>query len=181
MLNKIINWQMELIQLTSKLTVKVASNMSKFFSKSAVSTSDSRLEEIEMMIKKSPAPSTDFMKDFDTTKSHSVFVTGATSMKVERQRESPPMPMNSHTKNLLKNSIVISLPFTIDRSDLEFIAFSKKDHQPIYRYVGGDFRKFDLPYTEMVGIGDLPAPPQQQPRSHGRKLPNVSKTDLEQI
>lgn len=137
---------------------------------------DPFLEEIEMIIKRSPSPSNDFMKDFDTDKTHNVFVTGATSMKIERVRETPPMPMNSHTVDLLKQSIVISIPFTTDRSDLEFIAFSRIDHQPIYRYIGNDFSKFDLPYTEIVSVERnmterikprKPTPPKSQSQSGG--------------
>jgi len=142
---------------------------------------DPFLEEIEMIIKRSPAPSNDFIKDFDTDKIHNVFTTGATSMQIERVRETPPMPMNSHTKNLLKQSIVISIPFTTDRSDLEFVAFSRIDHQPIYRYIGNDFSKFDLPYTEIISVEKptadrikphKPTPPKSQSETGWIKMLN---------
>ena len=85
----------------------------------------------------------------DDTSSFNVFTDKTSSMQIERVRETPTL-LDSHTIDLLKQSIVISIPFTIDRPDLEFVAFSKLDHYPIYRYVGNNFNDFDLPYTEMV-------------------------------
>ncbi len=84
--------------------------------------------------------------------SFKVFTDKTSSIQIERVRETPPVKLDSHTINLLKESIVISIPFTIDRPDLEFVAFSKLDHYPIYRYIGSNFKDFDLPYTEMVSI-----------------------------
>lgn len=85
----------------------------------------------------------------DDTSSFKVFTDKTSSMHIERVKETPTL-LDSHTIDLLKQSIVISIPFTIDRPDLEFVAFSKLDHYPIYRYVGNNFNDFDLPYTEMV-------------------------------
>jgi hypothetical protein len=64
-----------------------------------------------------------------------------------------PMEMTPKNKDLLKRSIVISLyDFDIERSDLEFIGNSRIDSRPIYRYIGNDFSKFDLPYEELVSL-----------------------------
>ena len=88
----------------------------------------------------------------DDTSSFDVFTGKTSSMHIERVKETPPVKLDSYTVDLLKQSIVISIPFTIDRPDLEFISFSKLDHYPIYRYIGNNFKDFDLPYTEMVSI-----------------------------
>ncbi len=96
----------------------------------------------------------------DNTSSFTVFTDKTTSMQIERVRETPPVKLDSHTIDLLKQSIVISIPFTIDRPDLEFVAFSKVDLYPIYRYIGKNFKDFDLPYTEMVSTE---IPPEQVP------------------
>jgi len=101
--------------------------------------------EVIVNIKKFPLRS-------DNASSFKVFTDKTTSMQIERVRETPPVKLDSHTIDLLKQSIVISIPFTIDRPDLEFVAFSKLDHYPIYRYIGSNFKDFDLPYTEMVSI-----------------------------
>jgi len=101
--------------------------------------------EVIVNIKKFPLRSAD-------TSSFKVFTDKTSSMYIERTREVPPVTLDSHTVDLLKQSIVISIPFTIDRPDLEFVAFSKLDHYPIYRYIGSNFKDFDLPYTEMVSI-----------------------------
>ena len=63
------------------------------------------------------------------------------------------MEMTQNNKDLLKRSIVISLyDFEVERSDLEFIGNSRIDGRPIYRYIGNDFSKFDLPYEELVSL-----------------------------
>ena len=98
--------------------------------------------EVIVNIKRFPSRSND-------TSSFKVFTDKTSSMHIERVKETPKL-LDSHTIDLLKQSIVISIPFTIDRPDLEFVAFSKLDHYPIYRYVGNNFNDFDLPYTEMV-------------------------------
>lgn len=94
----------------------------------------------------------------NNTSSFDVFTDKTSSMHIERVKETPPVKLDSYTVDLLKQSIVISIPFTIDRPDLELISFSKLDHYPIYRYTGNNFKDFDLPYTEMVSIE---IPPEQ--------------------
>jgi hypothetical protein len=64
-----------------------------------------------------------------------------------------PMEMTQKNKDLLKTSIVISLyDFEVERIDLEFIGNSIINGRPIYRYIGNDFSKFDLPYEELVSL-----------------------------
>lgn len=99
--------------------------------------------EVIVDIKRFPSRSND-------TSSFKVFTDKNSFMHIERVRETPPVKLDSHTIDLLKQSIVISIPFTVDRPDLEFVAFSKLDLYPIYRYIGKNFKDFDLPYTEMV-------------------------------
>lgn len=115
--------------------------------------------EVIVNIKKFPSRS-------DDTPKFKVFTDKTSSVQIERVRETPSVKLDSHTVDLLKQSIVISMPFTIDRPDLEFVAFSKLDHYPIYRYIGNNFKDFDLPYTEMVSIenpiSNKPTPPKSQ-------------------
>ena len=64
-----------------------------------------------------------------------------------------PMEMTQNNRDLLKRSIVIRLyDFNVERVDLEFIGNSRIDGRPIYRYIGNDFSKFDLPYEELVSL-----------------------------
>jgi hypothetical protein len=63
------------------------------------------------------------------------------------------MEMTQKNKDILKTSIVISLyDFEVERIDLEFIGNSRINGRPIYRYIGNDFSKFDLPYEELVSL-----------------------------
>lgn len=150
-------------------SAKVISS-TKSFKKKPVQKPEYKLEEIEMIIKKSDSSSAsnEFIKDFDVNKKHEVFIKHASETPaIERKREFPPMAMNRYTKETLKQSIVISIPHVVDRLDLEFVAFSRLDHQPIYRYIGNDFANFDLPYTEMISEEILPPPPLHvKPRSY---------------
>jgi hypothetical protein len=71
-----------------------------------------------------------------------------------------PKVITSVYKEKLKSSIVISLyDLNVVRDDLEFIGKSRIDGRPIYRYVGEDFSKFDLPYEELVSTEDVPQIP----------------------
>ena len=68
-----------------------------------------------------------------------------------------PKVITSGYKEKLKSSIVISLyDRDVIRDDLEFVGKSRIDGRPIYRYIGEDFSKFDLPYEELVSIEDVP-------------------------
>jgi len=66
-----------------------------------------------------------------------------------------PMEFNQYNKDILKNSIIITL-FDNDvdyRNDIEFIGNSRINGKPIYRYIGNDFKNFDLPYSEIPYFG----------------------------
>ena len=75
-----------------------------------------------------------------------------------------PMELTPRNKEIISKSIVISLYDTelSHRKDLEFIGNSRITGRGIYRYVGNDFAKFDLPYEEIVSldtkIGTIPDP-----------------------
>lgn len=87
-------------------------------------------------------------------------------------------------KKKLKESIVISLyDFNVQRSDLEFICKSGIDGRPIYRYIGNDFSKFDLPYEELFSVEDIPSfPPQiQETIADSELLKNYSDYLVEQL
>ena len=72
---------------------------------------------------------------------------------VKNKSVKSPMEMSEKNKELLKRSIVISLyDFGIERNDLEFIGDSRVNGRPIYRYIGNDFSKFDLPYEELISL-----------------------------
>jgi hypothetical protein len=66
----------------------------------------------------------------------------------------PPRRITSQYKKIIQQSIVISLETACNRSDLEFISNSRVDGKPIYRYVGSDFSRFDLPYEEVISLED---------------------------
>ena len=63
-----------------------------------------------------------------------------------------PKKINAQYKKTIQQSIVISLEMACNRPDLEFIANSRVDGKPIYRYTGVDFSRFDLPYEEVVSL-----------------------------
>jgi len=78
---------------------------------------------------------------------------------VKGKKVKSPMDMTEKNKELLKRSIVISLyDFGIERNDLEFIGNSRINGRPIYRYIGNDFSKFDLPYDELVSLDNYLGP-----------------------
>lgn len=80
--------------------------------------------------------------------------------------------ITSEYKEKLKESIVISLyDLNVQRSDLEFICKSRIDGRPIYRYIGNDFSKFDLPYEELISLESI----DQFPREIQEK---ISESDL---
>jgi hypothetical protein len=60
-------------------------------------------------------------------------------------------PKSIHS-NSLTTHICISLDYPVLRPDLEFITNSVLDNKPIYKYIGKDFNRFDLPYEEVFSI-----------------------------
>ena len=73
-----------------------------------------------------------------------------------RKNKKIPMEFNQYNRDILKNSIIITL-FDNDvdyRNDIEFIGNSRINGKPIYRYIGKDFKNFDLPYSEIPYFGD---------------------------
>lgn len=114
-------------------------------------------EEVFSTIKKSSK---------DSAESHSFI--GDFEYPVKKKEDIPvryispyePKVITSSYKEKLKSSIVISLyDLNVVRDDLEFIGKSRIDGRPIYRYVGEDFSKFDLPYDELVSVEDVPKIP----------------------
>jgi hypothetical protein len=72
----------------------------------------------------------------------------------KEERRIRPMELTPRNKEILNKSIVIS-PYDTEishRKDLEFIGNSRITGRGIYRYVGDDFSKFDLPYEEIVSL-----------------------------
>lgn len=151
MLNRIFSWQSHLVNSVvkslHKLTIRIDLWDSGTWRRKLVAKPKSHKALKEDLL---PEVKISITRRSDDTSYFNVFTDKTTSMQIERVRETPLKPMDSHTKDLLRNSIVISLPFTIDRPDLEFISFSRLDHYPIYRYIGTNFKDFDLPYTEMI-------------------------------
>jgi hypothetical protein len=89
-----------------------------------------------------------FIGDFDITKKHVSSKKNASSLILEEDRiVSRPVLSNS-----LVTHICISLDSPVFRPDLEFIANSRIDGKPIYKYIGNDFSKFNLPYEEIYSI-----------------------------
>ena len=56
----------------------------------------------------------------------------------------------------ISESIIVSLPYTVSETDLQFLGFSQIDNRPIYKYVGQDFSKFSHPYEECVSLPPVP-------------------------
>ena len=95
----------------------------------------------------------EFLDNFDLTKTISIEKLNDKNISVETIEMSlEPKKLSTAYKALLKQSIVISLDFPIKRFDLEFIANSKIDGKPIYRYIGSDFSTFDLPFEEVASL-----------------------------
>ena len=77
-------------------------------------------------------------------------------IKEENKRVRPLIPMdlnNPYVLSQLKGQIIIS-PYDDpeilrNRLDLEFIGISKINDRGIYKYIGSDFSKFDLPFEEI--------------------------------
>jgi hypothetical protein len=72
----------------------------------------------------------------------------------KEERRIRPMELTPRNKEILNKSIVIS-PYDTDvshRTDLEFIGNSRITGRGIYRYVGNDFSKFELPYEEIISL-----------------------------
>jgi len=72
----------------------------------------------------------------------------------KEDRRNTPMELTPRNKEILNKSIVIS-PYDTElshRNDLEFIGNSRITGRGIYRYVGNDFSKFELPYEEIISL-----------------------------
>lgn len=117
-------------------------------------------EEILSAVKKSTPESAEghsFIGDFE----YPINKIKSESASVSRSK---PKEITPSYKETLKKSIVISLlDEGVQRPDLEFVGKSRVDGRPIYRYIGSDFSKFDLPYSELFSVEDIPSfPPQIQ-------------------
>ena len=89
-----------------------------------------------------------FIGDFDTLKKRVSPKENTNSLILEEDRiVSRPVLSNS-----LVTHICISLDSPVFRPDLEFIANSRVDGKPIYKYIGKDFSKFTLPYEEVFSV-----------------------------
>lgn len=72
----------------------------------------------------------------------------------KEERGIRPMWLTPRNKEIISKSIVIS-PYDTElshRTDLEFIGNSRITGRGIYRYVGNDFSKFELPYEEIISL-----------------------------
>jgi hypothetical protein len=110
-------------------------------------------EEILSAVKKSTkdsAESHSFLEDFEYPVRKKEIIDISEYRLIDAEK------ITSEYKEKLKSSIVISLyGLNVQRSDLEFICKSRIDGRPIYRYIGHDFSKFDIPYEELVSIEDV--------------------------
>lgn len=89
-----------------------------------------------------------FIGDFDTLKKCITPKENVKSLILEEDRiVSRPVLSNS-----LVTHICISLDSPVFRPDLEFITNSRIDGKPIYKYIGKDFSKFNLPYEEVFSV-----------------------------
>jgi hypothetical protein len=90
--------------------------------------------------------------------------------------EQKPMRMTKQNKDLLKRSIVISLDFPVSRPDLEFIAKSRIDGRPIYRYIGEMPFKMDIPFEELMSLEGfhVPSDANRNQRSYPRNTYSTS-------
>ena len=89
-----------------------------------------------------------FIGDFDALKKRVSPKENNSSLILEEDRiVSRPVLSNS-----LVTHICISLDSPVFRPDLEFIANSRIDGKPIYKYIGKDFSKFNLPYEEVFSV-----------------------------
>jgi len=80
----------------------------------------------------------------------------STKTNIDYKPRQVPMEFSQYNKEILKNSIIISL-FDTDvsyRKDIRFIGVSRIDGRSLYQYIGNDFKNFDLPYTEIVYFED---------------------------
>lgn len=84
------------------------------------------------------------------------FITDPYSVSTPRVRERPESGAREFTpryKDLLRRSIVIAVEFPVQHKSLEFVAFSKIDQCPIYRYIGPLPFQLDIPYKELFSTG----------------------------
>jgi hypothetical protein len=72
--------------------------------------------------------------------------------KVVERPETGVREFSPRYRALLRKSIVIALDNPVHRKDLEFIAFSRIDQCPIYRYIGPLPFQLDIPYTELFSM-----------------------------
>ena len=107
------------------------------------------IEEVKLIVKVSPPVDSEFMKNFDTANIPKL--TNKPEIVLVPHTPSP-MRMTKSNRDLLKQSIVISLELPVDRSDLEFVGFSRMDGRAIYRYKGSNFSTFNIPYEEVISL-----------------------------
>lgn len=100
--------------------------------------------------------------EYDTSEKSSAFVVEKFTSKVRSNthQESSQNSLLDGVKKLNRDfdQIIISLPYTVSESDLQFLGFSQIDNRPIYKYVGQDFSKFSHPYEECVLLPPAPPP-----------------------
>jgi hypothetical protein len=124
----------------------------------SLTTIDMMGDGIKPHVKKTVKEETqDFIGDFDISKLPNK------NLEIKQDYfipsvEPKPMKMNKHNKDLLKRSIVISLDFPVSRPDLEFIAKSRVDGRPIYRYIGEMPFKMDIPFEELMSLESFQSP-----------------------
>jgi hypothetical protein len=104
----------------------------------------------EAIRKKSQTEESTFFKNFNEIKK------STSQNQVETRfvslQEQKSMRMTHANRELLKQSIVISLDFPVDRPDLEFVANSRVDGKSIYRYIGQMPFNLDIPFEELISL-----------------------------
>lgn len=116
------------------------------------------VQEVISAIKKkegrSPEIRSSFMDDFKYPKEKTI------------DRSETPIKLTPSNKEILNNSIIISL-YDTDmsyRKDLQFICRSRINGRCIYRYIGNNFSEFDLPFEEVVSFDNYyPEPKKLSP------------------
>lgn len=150
-----INDSEKLIDGVDKTKQSMLSKIKKFFEKEVKEEKSltGKSAEIQTVKHLHKQKDNEFLNDFDFSK------TSSDKLKIQKQvhqetiEMSPePKKLSESYKKVLVNSIVISLDIPVDRVDLEFVANSRMDGKPIYRYIGTDFSKFDLPFEEVASL-----------------------------
>jgi len=126
--------------------VKLLKNRKK---KKAPVFNDPEIQEIVSAVKetKESSDGASFMSDFKYPNN-----------EIKGNNKKIPMDLTPRNMEILNRSIIIS-PYDSDlshRNDLEFIGDSRITGRGIYRYVGNDFSKFDLPYEEIITLDNYP-------------------------